>query len=105
MYNAHKNKLRVLMSIANIFMHKTANWLKRRNLETCINNLIQFDTLKFIGYLHLLSVVRKIYGQNVLRILFNILSNPNVDWQNIIPFTNISTLHWTPNVKVIHYDK
>ena len=65
MYNAHKNKLRVLMSIANIFMHKTANWLKRRNLETCINNLIQFDTLKFIGYLHLLSVVRKIYGQNV----------------------------------------
>ena len=53
------------MSIANIFMHKIANWMKRRNLETCINSLIQFDTFKLIFYLHLITVIRIIYGQNV----------------------------------------
>ena len=39
--------------------------MKRRNLETCINSLIQFDTFKLIFYLHLITVVRIIYGQNI----------------------------------------
>ena len=80
--------------------------MKRRNLETCINSLIQFDTFKLIFYLHLITVVRIIYGQNIYaayKIAPNEMLNNNKTWpRKIIPFTNSSTINLNRNVKVIY---